>query len=187
AIALFPFLANLPRFSALPDEDIDLWLTAVEAVANHLGAAPDAPVPLIPLLLRGNAFKRFVKIHNNTRGRLISWEDWKNHLRDEFRPPNYLVERREELAGRVWRTTETLGSYFDQRRTLQLVALPDATEEELVDDLLSGVPSHHRRLITEAIPHAQRANPSLVILRRAMVECEVNQRGRNTLRSNRLD
>ena len=186
AVALFPFMANLPRFSALPDEDIDLWLAAVEAIANHVGAPPDAPVPLIPLLLRGAAFRRFVKIHNDTRGRLTTWIDWRAHLLLEFRAPNYLADRREELANRSWRTSETLAAYFDQRRTLQMVALPEATEEELVEDMLSGVPIHQRRHVVDAIPHTQRMQPSLAILRRAMVDCEVNQRGRDTLRSDRL-
>ncbi|KZV89507.1 hypothetical protein EXIGLDRAFT_834536 [Exidia glandulosa HHB12029] len=187
SIALFPFLANLPRFSALPGEDIDLWLHAIDTIAQHVGAPHDAPVPLIPLLLRGDAFKRFVRMHHETRGRLTSWDAWKEHLRVEFRSANYLASKREELAKRMWRSSETLAFYFDQRRKLQIVALPDATEDELVEDMLSGIPLRQRRLVVDTIPHAQRLEPTLAVLRRAMVDCEVEMRGRNTLRGDRLE
>ncbi|EJD44687.1 hypothetical protein AURDEDRAFT_184962 [Auricularia subglabra TFB-10046 SS5] len=187
SLALYPFLANLSRFSGAPGEDIDMWLAGVDAVATHVGAPPDAPVPLIPLLLRGDAFKRFVRVHHDTRGRLTSWEDWKDHLRTEFRGANYLKGKRDELAARSWRTTETLAHYFDARRELQMVVLPQADEDELVQDMLAGVPLRQRRLVTDAIPFAQREEPSLAALRRAMVDCEVEMRGRDRLRNDRLD
>ncbi|EJD44735.1 hypothetical protein AURDEDRAFT_125058 [Auricularia subglabra TFB-10046 SS5] len=187
ALALYPFLANLPQFSGAPGEDIDLWIIGVDAVARHVGTPPDAPVPLIPILLRADAFRRFVRVHHATRGRLTSWADWKDHLRAEFRTPGYLKAKRAELAARARRPGEPLAHYFDARRELQMVVLPDASEDELVQDMLAGVPLRQRRLVVDTIPAAQRDDPTLVALRRAMVDCEVEMRGRDRLRGDRLD
>ncbi|KZV80807.1 hypothetical protein EXIGLDRAFT_815324 [Exidia glandulosa HHB12029] len=86
-----PKSKDIPKFHARDNEDVDLWISKVEAIYTQMNTSLDEAVRNIPIFLEDDAFH------------------WFNSLRPE-------------------------------RTTLQRIVMPNTSDEECIQDLLSGLP-----------------------------------------------
>lgn len=92
----------MPKFAANKNDDIDLWLTRVNATAKGGKVSETEILKLLPQVLVQNIAKWYATTMANDTMANASWQDWQDELRNRI--PNKKIDTKAiELQNRVWK------------------------------------------------------------------------------------
>ncbi|EIN08564.1 hypothetical protein PUNSTDRAFT_134938 [Punctularia strigosozonata HHB-11173 SS5] len=125
---------DFPKFGG-KDEDIDRWIE------------------------QGDASKWLTTLSYAERSRLVTWQDWQDALRAEYRKANFETHKEEELRQRMWYRNESFAEYYTDRRSLQR-------------DMMLGIPQSMQTLIKTATGQVLNKNLTITEWKRLVIDAE---------------
>ncbi|EJD38652.1 hypothetical protein AURDEDRAFT_172282 [Auricularia subglabra TFB-10046 SS5] len=150
---VYPKVRDLPKFSARKGEDVDVWIAKLTAIYQQMRVPFDHLLSNLPMLLTGEARDWITTLAPETRAAYLTWDQWSDAMRMEFREANYLAKKGQELRQCVWKTV-----------------MPSASQEDCIQDLLSGLPAEfHPHLKSGMVAEGAR---TLTTFRRVLIDLE---------------
>ncbi|EJD38122.1 hypothetical protein AURDEDRAFT_172880 [Auricularia subglabra TFB-10046 SS5] len=167
---VYPKVRDLPKFSAKKGEDVDVWIAKLTAIYQQMRVPFDHLLANLPMLLAGEARDWITTLAPETRATYLTWDQWSDVMRMEFREANYIAKKGQELRQCVWKQGESFSNYFYARTRLQRVVMPSASQEDCIQDLLSGLPAEfHPHLKSGMVAEGAR---TLTTFRRVLIDLE---------------
>ncbi|KLT38289.1 hypothetical protein CC85DRAFT_253259, partial [Cutaneotrichosporon oleaginosum] len=161
--------SELPKFAGKDGEDVDHWISKVDAIFTYSGVSNRDLLQILPLILTGKASNWFANLTPGERDSLTTWELWKDALRNAFHIPNHDVVKRRECMFRSLRANESMSDYFDDKTSLQKQVFPASTPiKDLINDLIMGIPMSMQPMIKSSMWEVH----SLEDFRRLLIDLE---------------
>ncbi|KIR39933.1 hypothetical protein I313_03852 [Cryptococcus deuterogattii Ram5] len=157
--------SELPKFHGRDDDDIVDWVQKISSIKRGSGATRDGGVeeyaawtgvweagnnrcsttdsdilPLLPSVLRGNAFNYYSRLSEQEHATLNTWASWAKELQHRFLPPNRLHDLKDKCIHGFLGHNEKFSNYFEDKIYLQQFLFPTNTEDSLlIRDILGGI------------------------------------------------
>ncbi|TXT12772.1 uncharacterized protein COLE_03182 [Cutaneotrichosporon oleaginosum] len=161
--------SELPKFNARDGEDVDQWISKVDAIFSYSGLWDRDLLQVLPLVLMGKASNWFTNLREAERNQLATWNQWKDALRNAFQESNHDSRKRQECLYRRLRANESLADYFDSKTALQKQVYPENTPvRDLISDILIGIPMSLQPMLKSSLWEVR----SLEDFRRLLIDLE---------------
>jgi hypothetical protein len=86
--------SEFPKFSGKDGEDVDKWISKVDAIFTYSSSPDSQLLQILPLILYGKASNWFANLSDQERKNLSSWNLWKDSLKNAFHMPNHDANKR---------------------------------------------------------------------------------------------
>lgn len=163
--------SSLPSFTgADPSQcDVDDWIEQVQAIFDYSCASEQQLLSLLPMVLKGIALDWFTGL-GPTRHTYKTWNDWKDALRNAFRPPNFEARIHHQLTRRTLKDNESFSEYFHAKSKLINRRWGNNVSDSIkMEEIISGMPSPMHALIRT---HMASSTKSMESLRRSLMDLE---------------
>ncbi|EJD51523.1 hypothetical protein AURDEDRAFT_120840 [Auricularia subglabra TFB-10046 SS5] len=90
---VYPKVRDLPKFSAKKGEDVDVWIAKLTAIYQQMRVPFDHLLANLPMLLSGEARDWITTLAPETRATYLTWDQWSDAMRMEFREANYIAKK----------------------------------------------------------------------------------------------
>lgn len=161
------------KFGGGPNEDVDTWIEEVSTIKRLARAEDEDFLRLVPLLLKGSANTWLGTLSQSELESLDTWQGWQDALRAEYRKANFQTAKLKELRYRSWYRNEDFSTYYVNRRRLQKQVLGAHTpDNQLIDDLMDGIPVIMHPTIKTATGQVRDRSLSITDWKRLVIDAE---------------